>query len=653
MAEDKKIRVSADLTPLQELRQGAQALLDDINNMEGRFRALSGKTLDTIQAQIDLLKERNKVADEFNPGKPILYPLTPGQAFRPTKGDINPNQVDSGKVVDAINKIAEILETEFRNRQNGILPNNQPIPPQPGNDNDNPLPPPPPPEHDKVGNGRFSIPTSVSGLLGKMGMAGMIAAAVGIIAGKVANAIAQQYTAENKYQRENQRWGWIPFVGSAIEQVKEADRQAGQRFEEAGSQRARMLGTTYHNAGRRAVMDAGGDVNFDNVWEERTISHQNTDGTTTFRTAYVNKYTGEERQSKPNLGNEGYNENWYGKSLGLSMSQFTQRQNELSMAAGGRPMQSTDYRTEQLMLAEQIRGIPKSLTEDLQKTVRFGSDQLYQAGTAGAVIRTFDVTLQRMGKTNSEIVGTLQEYLGQFNRTSTQVLERTETVNTAGVTQAIATLRTRGFEGRQLERVTNSLTGLNVSQDDVTQALLLRTARELNPNGSLSDLLADIDEMGDLRNGVAPKFFDKIKEMTGSNEMLRFAMKAAYPELTFSDIRKLTSGKNENATGEQLLQGVKMVLEGYTRARAETTVGTQTKDTADEATRKEIEGLRKVEDAAGNPLSKEDKGVPPLLERPDMNSILILNATEEQTDILRQLLFEVRKGVEIVPPYRP
>ena len=64
MAEDKKIRVSADLTPLQELRQGAQALLDDINNMEGRFRRLSGKTLDTIQAQIDLLKERNRVADE-------------------------------------------------------------------------------------------------------------------------------------------------------------------------------------------------------------------------------------------------------------------------------------------------------------------------------------------------------------------------------------------------------------------------------------------------------------------------------------------------------------------------------------------------------------------------------------------------------------
>ena len=87
MAEDKKIRVSADLTPLQELRQGAQALLDDINNMEGRFRRLSGKTLDTIQAQIDLLKERNRVADEFNPGKPILYPLAPGQAYRTPTGE--------------------------------------------------------------------------------------------------------------------------------------------------------------------------------------------------------------------------------------------------------------------------------------------------------------------------------------------------------------------------------------------------------------------------------------------------------------------------------------------------------------------------------------------------------------------------------------
>lgn len=663
MAEDKRIRVSADASALQELRQGAQNLWDDLNKMEGRFKDLAEDTLNVLRQQIDLIKERNTLAGDssfINPtsqqhgrenwfNRNIVRPLV-GDHWAQRGNTTISQGMPNGKVFDDIYtvvlRIADTLESQQRNEQNGVLPETPPVQP--------PIPPTPPsptnPENNKDdGGGKFSIPTSINGLLGKAGMAGMVAAAVGAIAGRVANALAGQYTSENEFQRANKRWGWIPFVGSAIEQVKEADRQAGQRFEAPGSQMARMLGTTYHNAARRAVIEAGG-ISAADTWEERTRQlNPYKEGGDYPVTEWVNKRTGEVSPVYPHLGDQAYVNNWYGKSLGMSMSEYTQRHTELAMAAGGRPMQSTPYRTEQLMLAEQIRGLDRSQTESVQQTVRFGSNQLTASGSAYAVIRTFDTTLQNMGKTNAEIVGTLHEYLGQFNRASTQILERTATVNTAAVTRAIASLRQRGFDGRQLERVSNSLMGNNISQDDTTQALLLRTAREIKPNGSLSDLLADIDEIG---NGspLAAEFFDKLREMTGGGEMFRHVLKAVYPELTYSDIRTLTSGNNENATGKQLLEGVNMTLSGYSRERAAQITGTQEKDTATEATRKEIEGLRQVENAVGNPLHNEDKDIKPVGERPTPYSQTMLGFAENQVNLLQQILKELREGV--VVPYR-
>ena len=57
MAEDKRIRVSADASPLQELRQNAQALWNDFNKMESEFKNIAEQTVGVIQKQIDLLKE--------------------------------------------------------------------------------------------------------------------------------------------------------------------------------------------------------------------------------------------------------------------------------------------------------------------------------------------------------------------------------------------------------------------------------------------------------------------------------------------------------------------------------------------------------------------------------------------------------------------
>ena len=179
-----------------------------------------------------------------------------------------------------------------------------------------------------------------------------------------------------------------------------------------------------------------------------------------------------------------------------------------------------------------------------------------------------------------------------------------------------------------------SLGGGNISQDDVTQALLLRTARQLNLNGSLSDLWADIDEM---QNGgkLAPEFFDMLKRMTGGGEMFRNVLKAVYPDLTWSDIRSLTTGKNANASGEQLLRNIQVVTDGYNKERAEQITGPQRADSASESTRKTVEGLTAIADKLGKTIGEFEKVVDNK-ERTD-REVQMLQWTKSSSDNLTEI----------------
>ena len=75
------------------------------------------------------------------------------------------------------------------------------------------------------------------------------------------------------------------------------------------------------------------------------------------------------------------------------------------------------------------------------------------------------------------------------------------------------------MEGRQLERVQTAITGNGISQDEVTQALLMRVGRELMPEGNLSDILEKIDTMGD-DTEFQVAFLKRLDEMTSTDEQL-------------------------------------------------------------------------------------------------------------------------------------
>lgn len=674
MADNKRIRITADSTPLQDLRKSAETLWNDMSRMEEAFRGLSEKSVESIQKQIDLLKERNRLQGGFslpdgtvtsgsgrsaiidpNTGRYADGRTVPGTDYRVSPSVPNDRQMGIfEKIYSQIIRIADIIEKEGRDDINGALPDNG---------GGGSVPVPTPPDHNQGGGGSggnnnnrrgggsgFQIPTSIPALmrmLGAGGIAATIAGGIGMLVGRQFQWDAQQYAMGNRYEREaniGNHWllNALTFGISGAEANKELVRvNAAKTIEEPGSQLARLQGSTYHNALRNAIGTSGAELREASNWNENIY----TDSWGGVHVNYINSNTGEITSKKPQelkdieeLGRYTAENSWYARSLGMNIAEFTQRQNELAMAAGGMRAQITPYRLEQLMLAQQIRGISGSDVESLQRTVRFGSDQRYETGSAYSVISSFDRTLQLMGKTNSEIVGTLSEYLGQFNRTASGVLERTGSVNTGQITRLVSSLMMRGFEGRQLERVTGALSGQQVSQDDTSQALLLRAARKLYPDKSLFELEAEIEQMA---NGgkIMPEVWDMLKEMSGGadTEMFRRTLDTFFPNLTKSDIMALTSPKLAKMSGKELINSGVLTTEGFSRERAAQITGSQEADSAKTETEKIISGAEFVQKEAGKDLSKPEEVVKNN-EQPTDAGMLSLDYEKNQVDILSQIL---------------
>ena len=681
MAEDKKIRVSADLTPLQELRQGAQALLDDINNMEGRFRRLSGKTLDTIQAQIDLLKERNRVADEFNPGKPILYPLTPGQAYRTPTGEKHGDPTVSTRLLEAVKRIGDILEAQFRNQQNGILPDD-------GNpDEGGGLIPPTTPSRgggaSNVRGGNVRFPTSLSGLMGMLPMGALIMG-IGTILGKQAQFGATQYGAENVFQRQNNIGNhWLLNMLTFGISGAEATKREVARTYAAQNDRALRDYTSLHAVDYRGAIGkqvsgffkgSGDDVKVVDVQRERPLDEKTEGayvGANIARALGVNidpkqVYTPTISTAELSLrtGNNDEYRNWATDTLGLNITDFLQRVTGLERAGvKGRNTELEDIK--QLLVAQRIRGLSDEDLAGVQRTTRFGRGGMTGAG----VVQAFDTNLQGfyrgMPDANQRIAATLSEYLDQFNRMSENLLSKTGSIEPENIVRSMTSIQNAtGMEGRQLNRVQEALMGQNVAQDDVTQALLLRTAREIKPNAQLSDLQAMVEQMpGDTE--LQEKFFTSLQSMTGGGEMMRQVMKAVFPGLSMTDIVDLDNGKIKL---DELFKKGTAKGGKYSDATAQAMVGDAEASTAGTDNRKILDGiaqtikgglpgLKEALESVEKPLPVMIVKAPPGSAGEDMmfnvfpDPSQLFRLLEEGIYVLRDILTEQKKPVEI--PYRP
>jgi hypothetical protein len=649
MAEDKRIRVSADASPLQELRQNAQALWNDFNKMESEFKNIAEQTVGVIQKQIDLLKERNALAGGMQGGLPNDTPterrptlidpytgrplsggggaVTPGTSGRALNTQLTERQQTTlDKILSEVVRIADLMEKTQRDDTNGVLPT--------GSGGEPPQPPAPEtPDVPTLGQGGgaglfgkgFKMPTSMSGLMGMLPFGALIMG-IGTILGQQAKYESAQYGAENEFQRRNNRgnhWllNMLTFgISGAEAEKKEVGRNAATQNDRALDDYSALHRMSYRQALGSQFLDSFGD-NVDYVtggnttyhdykmatdWSYRQKQSEPKDPTKLDLSMLASPRTeqdakgwkewehGQKVQQLRNADKAGLVTDrdelptWASRTLGLNMTDYLSQVTTLQKA-GVYERNTSLHDVNQLLMAGKIRGLSEDDAASVLATTRFD-----RSGRTGAnVVQAFDTNLQGLGKSDQYIASTLGEYLQSFNRMAENVLNRTGGINTAGIVRSMTSIQNAtGMEGRQLERVQNSLMGNNISQDDVSQALLLRTAREVaGPDAQLSDLQAMIEQMPE-KPELQQQFFERIQKMTGGGEMGRQVMKSIFPNLSMTDIIDLEKATGNDA--QKIFRRGRSTGAEYSEAEARSMVGDIAASTAATQNRKIKDGYEEI-----------------------------------------------------------
>lgn len=649
MAEDKRIRVSADASPLQELRQNAQALWNDFNKMESEFKNIAEQTVGVIQKQIDLLKERNALAGGMQGGlsndtpterRPTLIdpytgrPLsggggavTPGTSGRALNTQLTERQQTTlDKILSEVVRIADLMEKTQRDDTNGVLPT--------GSGGEPPQPPAPEtPDVPTLGQGGgaglfgkgFKMPTSMSGLMGMLPFGALIMG-IGTILGQQAKYESAQYGAENEFQRRNNRgnhWllNMLTFgISGAEAEKKEVGRNAATQNDRALGDYSALHRMSYRQALGSQFLDSFGD-NVDYVtggnttyhdykmatdWSYRQKQSEPKDPTKLDLSMLAFPRTeqdakgwkewehGQKVQQLRNADKAGLVTDrdelptWASRTLGLNMTDYLSQVTTLQKA-GAYERNTSLHDVNQLLMAGKIRGLSEDDAASVLATTRFD-----RSGRTGAnVVQAFDTNLQGLGKSDQYIASTLGGHLQSFNRMAENVLNRTGGINTAGIVRSMTSIQNAtGMEGRQLERVQNSLMGNNISQDDVSQALLLRTAREVaGPKAQLSDLQAMIEQMPE-KTELQQQFFERIQKMTGGGEMGRQVMKSIFPNLSMTDIIDLEKATGNDA--QKIFRRGRSTGAEYSEAEARSMVGDIAASTAATQNRKIKDGYEEI-----------------------------------------------------------
>lgn len=649
MAEDKRIRVSADASPLQELRQNAQALWNDFNKMESEFKNIAEQTVGVIQKQIDLLKERNALAGGMQGGLPndtpterrptLIDPYTgrplsggggavaPGTSGRALNIQLTERQQTTlDKILSEVVRIADLMEKTQRDDTNGVLPT--------GSGGEPPQPPTPEtPDVPTPGQGSgsgmfgkgFKMPTSMSGLMGMLPFGALIMG-IGTILGQQAKYESAQYGAENEFQRRNNRgnhWllNMLTFgISGAEAEKKEVGRNAATQNDRALGDYSALHRMSYRQALGNQFLDSFGD-NVDYVTGGNTTYHDYkmaTDPSYRQKQAEPKDPTkldlsmldfprtqhdaevwkdweyGQKRQQLYKADKAGLVTDrdelptWASRTLGLNMTDYLSQVTTLQKA-GAYERNTSLHDVNQLLMAGKIRGLSEDDAASVLATTRFD-----RSGRTGAnVVQAFDTNLQGLGKSNQYIASTLGEYLQSFNRMAENVLNRTGGINTAGIVRSMTSIqKATGMEGRQLERVQNSLMGNNISQDDVSQALLLRTAREVaGPDAQLSDLQAMIEQMPE-KPELQQQFFERIQKMSGGGEAGRQMMKVIFPNLSMTDIIDLEKATGNDA--QKIFRRGRSTGAEYSEAEARSMVGDIAASTAATQNRKIKDGYEEI-----------------------------------------------------------
>ena len=240
-------------------------------------------------------------------------------------------------------------------------------------------------------------------------------------------------------------------------------------------------------------------------------------------------------------------------ALGMDIGSYLQRRTELTRAAGGRAPGGTEFdvtaerESQSLMAAERLYGIAPSAVNRLQGALRFGDENTSYGGSA--IIRAFERSMQELKLPFSEIASTMEESLETFSKRSDEILSKAGEFDAGKVAAVMSGIRlATGAQGRQLERYQSAFLGSGISQDETTQALLLRTLTRINPNiRTYSEAMEQLEKVqsGNADLKFMRSFLSELQGLSQNNEQFINLLKGVFPNLSWQDIRK------QFATGEQ------------------------------------------------------------------------------------------------------
>lgn len=364
---------------------------------------------------------------------------------------------------------------------------------------------------------------------------------------------------------EADKYRWIPFIGDII----------ARKIEMPANIEADRLMTT-----AQKYMSA----------ESRVVPYAQTFGTSTqeaMRTAF----------------SEG---SYAANALGMDVSQYLQRRTELTRAAGGRGVGGTEFdptarrEAQSLMAVERLYGIDSGTINRLQGSLRFGDQNTLYGGSA--IIREIERGMKELNIPFSEIAATIGESLETFNKRADEILSKAGDFDAAKIVAVMNGVRiATGLEGRQLERVQTAFSGSGLSQDEVTQALLLRTLTSTDPNvKTYSEAMEKLEKVrsGDAEPEFMRDFLLQLQGLTQNNEQFMNILKGVFPNLSWQDIRsQFASGDQSEIINsifnkiQESFQAIKdKPREAYAPDEARRTVGVGEKITASDFNRQAGEG---------------------------------------------------------------
>ena len=264
--------------------------------------------------------------------------------------------------------------------------------------------------------------------------------------------------------------------------------------------------------------------------QKRTIAYSQTMGTTA-------------GQSMATAFREG---SYASSALGMNVGEYIQRRAELIRAAGGKEATVAPVpETQSLMAVQRLYGLSDQSVMGMQGAMRFARTEEGQTASSSAIIRSFEQTMKQLQIPLSEIASTMDESMTTFVRSADDILSRTGEIDAANIAAIMRAVRLQtGMEGRQLERVQEAFMGKGISQDEVTQTLLLRAVQQATGASTPSEAFTKMDDLTKDPD-IMREFLQILQQYSGGSlEMMRNLMKGAFTNLTWADVNKLTAGGN-------------------------------------------------------------------------------------------------------------